>query len=108
MDDSPVQADQLRKFVRKFALAPIRALEGKFLAGPEEIEITATELHSGSTLDRTATTSIRNLKQFVRKNPGKAFTLRVRAGATLAQRIRSAQRTFMHAPDRNSGSACRS
>lgn len=88
-DDSPLKSDELERFVKKFA-APNRTLEGKFLAGAEEIEMTATDGRGGSGLDRTATTSIPNLKRFVRKNPAKDFILRVRAGATIAQRVRAA------------------
>ena len=90
VDDSPALADQLQRFVQRLGPPPCRTLEGKFLAGAEEIEMTATDGRSGPVLDRTATTSIPNLKQFVRKNPAKAFILRVRAGATVAQRVRAA------------------
>ena len=90
VDDSPALADQLQRFVQRLGPPPCRTLKGKFLAGAEEIEMTAMDARSGSVLDRTATTSIPNLKQFVCKNPAKAFILRVRAGATVAQRVRAA------------------
>jgi hypothetical protein len=86
-DNDTPKFEQVKRFVRK-SLPSGRMLQGELFADADEIEVTATDPRNGAVLDRTATIRVPNLKRFVRRNPEKTFILRVRAGATLAQKVR--------------------